>query len=853
MYTIPAMPRWVGRAGWTALFAALGGLAAWLALGRGRLGRLGARPPRALRPGVACSLAGHTLPPGGAATTFDAARPVLEAWLAQSLTLVVGDERPQRTRAELGVRIDWGRLRALATQAQNPASALRRLRAPGSPPGGVLLPVPYWVDEQAAMAALLQMKQGYDQAPVDARFDFKTKAVSPDAPGRRLDAWATLGRLDSALERGATALEVLVETEAPRHTAAELAGAAGVATDHVMGWFETQYASDAKHEARAYNLQVAASKLDGFVVMPDDTFDFNQVVGPRDEAHGYKVAPVIAQGALVDGMGGGTCQVAGTLHAAALFAGLDVVERRPHTRPSFYIKMGLDAAVAYPAVTLRLHNPYAFPVVLHESVQGVVRGEVLGPALPARGDLPAAHRRDPALRRRRVARRVAAQGRARAQAARRAGLPDHPLARPTRRSLLRPRAPDRLLPADAADLAGGQGAGGPEVRGARRRPPGVRGRRVPDDARGHARSWRRAYPASPAPTAGPCARGSPSRPRGRGRSARPRGRRTPGNGRGRERRRSPRNRLIRRIPLGFRVTLNAASEALARLSGRTVALCVTGSVAAYKAAVLARLLVKAGARVLPVMTTSATRFVGPVTLAGITGEAVATDMWDASVPGELHVKIAERADLVAIVPATADFLARLATGRADDLVAAVALCTRAPVLAAPAMHPRMWHHPATRRNVATLAGDRRVTLVGPVHGEVASGDQGMGRMAEPEDIAAALAALVAPAADADDLADVRVIVTAGPTVEDIDPGALPRQPVQRQDGLRHRGARGRPGGARDAHRGPRGARDARRACTASTCEARCRCARRSPMRRDRTSRRPTLWSWPPRWPITGPR
>ncbi|MGH7435717.1 MAG: bifunctional phosphopantothenoylcysteine decarboxylase/phosphopantothenate--cysteine ligase CoaBC [Polyangiaceae bacterium] len=215
--------------------------------------------------------------------------------------------------------------------------------------------------------------------------------------------------------------------------------------------------------------------------------------------------------------------------------------------------------------------------------------------------------------------------------------------------------------------------------------------------------------------------------------------------------------------------MNPASEALARLSGRTVALCVTGSVAAYKAAVLARLLVKAGARVLPVMTTSATRFVGPVTLAGITGEAVATDMWDASVPGELHVKIAERADLVAIVPATADFLARLASGRADDLVAAIALCTRAPVLAAPAMHPRMWHHPATRRNVATLAGDRRVTLVGPVHGEVASGDQGMGRMAEPEDIAAALAALLAPAAGADDLADVRVVVTAGPTVEDIDP------------------------------------------------------------------------------------
>jgi hypothetical protein len=114
--------------------------------------------------------------------------------------------------------------------------------------------------------------------------------------------------------------------------------------------------------------------------LPGETFDFNQVVGPRTELSGFRVAPVIAQGELVDGIGGGTCQVAGTLHAAAFFAGLEVEERRPHTRPSFYIKMGLDAAVAYPTVTLKLSNPYPFPVVLHEMVQsGVVRAEVLGP------------------------------------------------------------------------------------------------------------------------------------------------------------------------------------------------------------------------------------------------------------------------------------------------------------------------------------------------------------------------------------------------------------------------------------------------------------------------------------------
>jgi phosphopantothenoylcysteine decarboxylase/phosphopantothenate--cysteine ligase len=201
------------------------------------------------------------------------------------------------------------------------------------------------------------------------------------------------------------------------------------------------------------------------------------------------------------------------------------------------------------------------------------------------------------------------------------------------------------------------------------------------------------------------------------------------------------------------------------LGGRTIALCVTGSIAAYKSVELARLLVKAGAKVLPVMTASATRFLGAVTLAGITGEAVATDMWDASFAGEMHVRLAERADLVAIVPATADVLSRLAHGRADDLVTALALCARGPVLAAPAMHPRMWDHPATQRNVAELAAQKRVTLVGPVSGEVASGDVGQGRMAEPEAIAAAIATALSPR----DLAGLRVVVTAGPTLEDVDP------------------------------------------------------------------------------------
>lgn len=199
--------------------------------------------------------------------------------------------------------------------------------------------------------------------------------------------------------------------------------------------------------------------------------------------------------------------------------------------------------------------------------------------------------------------------------------------------------------------------------------------------------------------------------------------------------------------------------------GRVVALGVTGSIAAYKAVIVARLLVQRGHEVLPLMTRSATRFVGPVTLSGICGQAVALDMWDPGFAGEMHVAIADRADVLAIVPATADVLARLAGGRADDLVTATALCARAPVIVAPAMHPRMWLHPATQRNVAELVRLGRVRVVGPVVGPVASGDVGAGRMEEPSLIADAIEAALVDG----DLAGKHLVVSAGPTYEPLDP------------------------------------------------------------------------------------
>jgi phosphopantothenoylcysteine decarboxylase / phosphopantothenate---cysteine ligase len=208
------------------------------------------------------------------------------------------------------------------------------------------------------------------------------------------------------------------------------------------------------------------------------------------------------------------------------------------------------------------------------------------------------------------------------------------------------------------------------------------------------------------------------------------------------------------------------------LRGRRVLLGVTGGVAAYKAAYLARELVAAGADVTAILTPSATNFVGADTFSALTGNLAYASVWDA--PAEvLHVRLAHQADLLVIAPATANTIAKLAHGLADDLLSAVALEFDGPVVIAPAMHEGMWEAAATRHNMAVLA-QRGVRSVGPVAGPLAHGDSGMGRLAEPEEIAAAVEAAAVPAPRTaarapDALAGFRVLVSAGPTNEPIDP------------------------------------------------------------------------------------
>ena len=216
------------------------------------------------------------------------------------------------------------------------------------------------------------------------------------------------------------------------------------------------------------------------------------------------------------------------------------------------------------------------------------------------------------------------------------------------------------------------------------------------------------------------------------------------------------------------------------MRGRHILLVIGAGVAAYKSLELIRLIRKAGGRVTPVLTPAAAEFVTPLSVAALAESKVYSALFDLTDEAEMgHIQLSRVADLVVVAPATADLMAKMAQGRADDLASTLLLATDTPVLMAPAMNVRMWHHPATQRNLAALKGDG-VTVSGPDTGDMACGEHGPGRMAEPAAILSAIEARLAdpsrPAhldlagtAEPGPLAGRRVIVTSGPTHEPIDP------------------------------------------------------------------------------------
>jgi phosphopantothenoylcysteine decarboxylase/phosphopantothenate--cysteine ligase len=206
----------------------------------------------------------------------------------------------------------------------------------------------------------------------------------------------------------------------------------------------------------------------------------------------------------------------------------------------------------------------------------------------------------------------------------------------------------------------------------------------------------------------------------------------------------------------------------ADLAGRHIVLGLTGGIACYKAAELTRLLHKAGATVQVVMTPAAERFIGAVTMQALSGRPVVTDQWDAREPNNMaHINLTRDADAVLVAPASADFIAKLARGQADDLLSLACLArpvADCPLLVAPAMNREMWAHPATQRNVAQIAADG-ATLLGPDSGDQACGEVGEGRMLEAEHLLDEVVAFFQPKL----LAGQTVLITAGPTFEPIDP------------------------------------------------------------------------------------
>jgi vancomycin resistance protein YoaR len=361
----PADPFRLRRAVSTALAFAAGALAGWLVV---------PVPPGAHDAGLVATLAGQPLPLGDdAARTREAAARIAREYTRGAITLTApgprGPEARTWTRDALGASVEPARLDAIVREVRDPASALRRAHAKearGARGVPLTLPVPVRLDTGQAIDAIVAMKDDVDVPATSARIDLEAHAIVPARAGARLDAWATLGRLDDAIARG--------EADAPLHTAAQLAD---VAYGAVLGAFETRYEERAIDEARVAELRRQALRLDGVVILPGETFDYLDAVGAPEAGPG----PARAGGAKEAGGPPRVSLLAGTVHAAAFFAGLELVERHPLKRPSAFLPMGLDARVAYPGTNLRFKNPFPHAVVLRAVASGArLRAEVLGPS-----------------------------------------------------------------------------------------------------------------------------------------------------------------------------------------------------------------------------------------------------------------------------------------------------------------------------------------------------------------------------------------------------------------------------------------------------------------------------------------
>ena len=297
----------------------------------------------------------------------------MESFLDDAVVLKLGKQGMSINRRDLGLSVNEAELKETIEKLSSsgvPAESLGKAIQKTS--------MPFTIDRQIAETRLLELKESLDVAPRNARLDLEKREVIPAQEGFGLEPYGSISEIEKAARLGQSEIELEGMTLPAEITVNEL-GITDIST--VISSFETKFSVAEK--TRNSNLKRLASMIDGLVLEPGEEFSFNKTTGMRTLEDGFKMAHVISSGEMVDGMAGGSCQISTTLHGAAFFGGVDIVSSKPHSRPSTYVQMGLDATVVAGITDLKLKNPYDFPIAIHFKVaRGVSRAEILGKEKP---------------------------------------------------------------------------------------------------------------------------------------------------------------------------------------------------------------------------------------------------------------------------------------------------------------------------------------------------------------------------------------------------------------------------------------------------------------------------------------
>jgi vancomycin resistance protein YoaR len=292
----------------------------------------------------------------------------LAAFPARTVDVKTVGGTAKLTWAELGIEVDPGEVgRGGSAESDGDLADLGKRGA-----------IPVRLDRDKAVVAVMQLKAKYDKSPISAYLDLEERTIHDDTPGLGIDVWSSLSKIETAAREGAATVE-LVGMPVPATVTKATLGIDDISK--VMGHYLTKF--PVTDRDRNFNLKLAASKINGTVIKPNEEWSFNGHVGERSQKEGYKIAHVITAGEMVDGLAGGTCQISTTLFGAAFFAGLDIPKTLNHSRPSVYTPLGFDATVVWPDTDLVLKNPYDFPVAIHYRVaNGEALVEILGKGRP---------------------------------------------------------------------------------------------------------------------------------------------------------------------------------------------------------------------------------------------------------------------------------------------------------------------------------------------------------------------------------------------------------------------------------------------------------------------------------------